>query len=708
MDRLSPVLVLALALALAAAAPAAAQAPVGSEFQVDSYIGGAQFFATPTLSPGGVFGVVWDSFGQDGSGDGTFGQRYTPDGLRAGGEFQVNTYTTGNQGAPDAAVLANGDLLIVYRSAQNDGVFARRFIPSAGPRGPEFQVNTVPASNTLPAVAADGRGGFVVAWERLDGSGNGIFARRFDRAGEAIGGEFQANTYTTGPQVSAAVAATPEGAFSIFWTSVGTQDGSQSGIFGQRYGADGARLGAEFRVNSYTMDYQSGARAAADRQGRITVVWQSFGQDQDTWGIFGRRFDAAGNALGPDFQVNTYTPAYQIGPDVAADEAGNFVVVWENPNQGAGVLRARRFDAQGQPRSAEFPVAANPSARMLQGSVASDRYGNFLFSWHQSPVFNVFARRFGWIVPAALSVDAVAEPTSNGNRVLEPCETVSVDTTWRNWSGVSQTLSGGATFSGPPGPTYQLVDGTAAYGTVANGTTGSCRANNDCFLVSIACPVTRPSVHWDAVLSEQIAPAAEGQTAEWKIHVGESFGDVPKASPFYGSVETLLHNGVVTGCTGNSYCPAAPATREQMAIFVLVGKEGPAIAPPACGATTTFTDVPASSPFCRWVEELARRGVVGGCAPGLYCPQSPVTREQMAVFVLRVAVPALTPPPCVAGAELFADVPASSPFCPWIEELVRRGVTAGCGSGNYCPQSPVTREQMAVFIVFTFGLGWGV
>jgi hypothetical protein len=76
------------------------------------------------------------------------------------------------------------------------------------------------------------------------------------------------------------------------------------------------------------------------------------------------------------------------------------------------------------------------------------------------------------------------------------------------------------------------------------------------------------------------------------------------------------------------------------------------------------------------------------------------------VFVLRTAVPTLNPPACVAGSELFADVPASSPFCRWIEELVRRGVTAGCGGGSYCPTAVVTREQMAVFIVFTFGLGW--
>jgi hypothetical protein len=117
-----------------------------------------------------------------------------------------------------------------------------------------------------------------------------------------------------------------------------------------------------------------------------------------------------------------------------------------------------------------------------------------------------------------------------------------------------------------------------------------------------------------------------------------------------------------------------------------------------------FADVPASSPFCRWVEELFNRGVVTGCGGGNYCPTNPATREQMAVFVLRTLDPALAPPPCVAGSEQFADVPSTSPFCRWIEELANRGVVTGCGGGNYCPTADVTREQMSVFLAVTFGL----
>jgi hypothetical protein len=75
----------------------------------------------------------------------------------------------------------------------------------------------------------------------------------------------------------------------------------------------------------------------------------------------------------------------------------------------------------------------------------------------------------------------------------------------------------------------------------------------------------------------------------------------------------------------------------------------------------------------------------------------------MAVFVLVTLDPTLNPPAC-APPNTFNDVPETSPFCRWIEELAARGVVSGCGGGNYCPTDPVTREQMGVFLTETFGL----
>jgi S-layer homology domain len=78
------------------------------------------------------------------------------------------------------------------------------------------------------------------------------------------------------------------------------------------------------------------------------------------------------------------------------------------------------------------------------------------------------------------------------------------------------------------------------------------------------------------------------------------------------------------------------------------------------------------------------------------------TREQM-TLTLAQALNIFQPPPCVPGAEIFNDVPASSPFCPYIEEMARRGITTGCAPGLFCPRDFVTRQQMAVFVVRIVG-----
>jgi hypothetical protein len=295
----------------------------------------------------------------------------------------------------------------------------------------------------------------------------------------------------------------------------------------------------------------------------------------------------------------------------------------------------------------------------------------------------------------ALAVDA------GGNGVYQPNETVVVAPTWTNTSAAALTLSGALTnHTGPAGPTYSIPDPAADYGTVAAGANASCTDTGNCYTVANT-TATRPATHWDSTADETLTPTAVTKT--WTLHIGDSFTDVPDTNGFYRFIETILHKNVTGGCTATAYCPSADTTRDQMAVFVLVSKEPAGYVPPACGATPMFTDVPVSSGFCRWVEELARRGVVGGCAPNLYCPTAPATREQMAVFVLRTLDPALNPPACGA-TPMFNDVPASSGFCRWIEELARRGVVTGCGGGNYCPTAAVTREQMGVFLAVTFSI----
>jgi hypothetical protein len=116
-----------------------------------------------------------------------------------------------------------------------------------------------------------------------------------------------------------------------------------------------------------------------------------------------------------------------------------------------------------------------------------------------------------------------------------------------------------------------------------------------------------------------------------------------------------------------------------------------------------FTDVPCSNGFAPWINELSNRNVTAGCGGGLFCINDPVTRGQMAVFLLRTHDGAAYVPPACTTAP-FTDVPCGSPYAIWVQELVTRGITAGCGGGNFCLNNSVTRGQMAVFLVTTFNL----
>jgi Leucine-rich repeat (LRR) protein len=192
-----------------------------------------------------------------------------------------------------------------------------------------------------------------------------------------------------------------------------------------------------------------------------------------------------------------------------------------------------------------------------------------------------------------------------------------------------------------------------------------------------------------------------GQT--YAIIKTPTFDDVPTSFWAWGYVERLYNAGITGGCSTNpvKYCPENQVTRGQMAVFLLKGMYGQDyVAPTATG--TVFNDVPVTHMFARWIEQLAAEGITGGCGNGNYCPNSPVNREQMAVFLLVAKHGVGYAPPAASG--VFSDVPAANPYAAWIEQLAAEGITGGCGGGKYCPKQIVNRAQMAVFLVKAFSL----
>jgi len=182
------------------------------------------------------------------------------------------------------------------------------------------------------------------------------------------------------------------------------------------------------------------------------------------------------------------------------------------------------------------------------------------------------------------------------------------------------------------------------------------------------------------------------------------FNDVPQdnfAPYIYGAAGA----GVMPGCAPQTptfnFCPTEVVTRRSMAGFIERAVHGALTPPPVY--LGEFEDVLAGSFNANYIQGLVDDAITAGCSvvPPLYCPDVPVTRAQMAVFVWK-ALNGSEPPPACTG--VFNDVPCPSQFADYVEGIYNDGITAGCGGGDYCPDASITNTQMAVFLVKAFEL----
>jgi hypothetical protein len=177
-----------------------------------------------------------------------------------------------------------------------------------------------------------------------------------------------------------------------------------------------------------------------------------------------------------------------------------------------------------------------------------------------------------------------------------------------------------------------------------------------------------------------------------------TFADVPPDNPFFDAINLLGLHSITGGCGSAppSYCPNATITRGQMAVFVVRSVIGGDSF--STDASPHFNDVPPSHQFFKWIQKFSELGIANSCATGQFCPDSPVTRDQMAMFIIRARFGAAWPL-VYPAAPMFTDVPSTHPFFSWIQKMGQIGITAGCAPTQYCPNDTVTRGQMAVFIM---------
>ncbi len=285
----------------------------------------------------GIYVAAWQSFTNLDSAYDIKARVYSPIFSSITTEFVVNTTIVNSQADPDVDIFDDGSFVVVWDSWDQDGsdrgVYAQIYKNRFEKLGSEFLVNTTTAySQAKPAVKYFPNGNFIVVWEswKQDNpseAGYGVFAQIFDKDGNKIGNEFQVNSYATDYQWFADVETFDDNSFAVTWCSW-EQDGSDGGIYAQRFNSNAVKVGGEILINKSTPQYQWLSRIVKTSGKNFAVVWSSWKQDGSREGIYASLFDENGIRKTFETQANDYSASYQWEPDVIAKSENELLVVW--------------------------------------------------------------------------------------------------------------------------------------------------------------------------------------------------------------------------------------------------------------------------------------------------------------------------------------------------------------------------------------------
>lgn len=310
-----------------------------SEIVVNTFLENDQRDPQLITNNNGKIIVVWKSENQtfpDSQGDIKI-QILDSDLNKIGAEVLINDFFIGDQTRPDAAMNEYDDFIIAWASySGSDSMYdiKAKLYKNDLPYTNEFLVNTtVINSQTNPSVDIFSDGSFIVVWESWfeDGSDRGIFAQRYSSDGNKIGLQFQVNTNTNFSQTKPVVKYFPDGKFVVIWESWKQFSSSSSyDIYARLFDGNGNPLGSEFRVNDYTADYQWYADVIITDPDKFIVCWCSWEQDGYDGGVFIKSFDANGSALTNEVLVNSTTRYFQWLPRLALTTDNNIIVTWSS------------------------------------------------------------------------------------------------------------------------------------------------------------------------------------------------------------------------------------------------------------------------------------------------------------------------------------------------------------------------------------------
>lgn len=179
----------------------------------------------------------------------------------------------------------------------------------------------------------------------------------------------------------------------------------------------------------------------------------------------------------------------------------------------------------------------------------------------------------------------------------------------------------------------------------------------------------------------------------------QAFTDVPSTSSFTDFVYLLSKFGITSGCDVSParFCPGDTVMQSQMAVFVIRSLAGDSFAYPT---TPYFSDVPSTHVMFKYIQKMREWNINPGCGGGKFCPETPVTRGQMAQYMMRARFGGDVFPYNTAAR--FNDVASTDALFPYVQKMWELGITTGCSPTLYCPGDSITRDQMAAFILRAF------
>ena len=254
----------------------------------------------------------------------------------SGGELILNTTTEDRQDDFGLAAPGGGDIVAVYDSVHVDpaGIFLQRYTVDGARLGAEVRADPQNGLDHVdPVVAPLGGGGFLVAWTEIDDGLNAdtsLWARRFDSDGAAPGGAFRVDEIAGSTKWRAEAAGLVDGAAVVVWE---TDDADGDSVAARIVEPDGSFRTPEVRVNATTAEDQDEQVVAPLADGGFVVAWTSADQDGDRTGVYFQRFAADGSRIGGERRANVSTFDDQQSPAVAGLAGGGFAVAWKSDHE---------------------------------------------------------------------------------------------------------------------------------------------------------------------------------------------------------------------------------------------------------------------------------------------------------------------------------------------------------------------------------------